>query len=87
LDGLASFAGQGVQRRVVSDLQKPAAKRRCAFEPVQAVIGPQERVLADVLSVAWSDNPGHNAKDHVAVALHELLKSGQLTLQSPGTTV
>jgi hypothetical protein len=45
------------------------------------VKGAQECVLADVLGVFRTDDARRNAEHDAAVALHELLESGQLTLQ------
>src|SRR4051795_9869550 len=70
LGRLGAGAGDGVDRRVVGDLQQPGPERGVGAVAAEAVEGAQEGVLADVLGLFAPGDPRRDANDHVAVALH-----------------
>ena len=60
------------------DLQQPGPELSLATEAVETMKGTQEGILAHVLGFLAADHSGGDAKDHVAMALDQLLECGDL---------
>jgi hypothetical protein len=77
----AAFAiAQEIERQVHRDLVDPGAKRLAAAQPADALEGPHERALRDVLGlVAIAHVAVHDPQDASLVATDELVERTSLT--------